>query len=373
MELLKLNFKMKKADLNQTIFIFLLIILASGGCGSGRSKGRKDTGQQHSSTSKPETQISKLSTGTGEMVLIPGGTFDMGARENQFARVDEFPVHKVKVNSFYLDVHPVTNGQFKKFVDATGYVTTAEIAPDWDEISKELPPGTPRPPDSVLVPASMVFKSPEKPVTMNDYQSWWNWIPGANWKHPEGPGSSIDGKEDYPVVHVSWFDADAYAKWAGKRLPTEAEWEFAARGGNDEFIYPWGNEPVSAIRANYWQGEFPYNNVGEDGFFGAAPVAEFPANGYGLFDMAGNVWQWTADWYHHDYYKTFQAGSVADNPKGPDQSFDPMEPGIAKKTIRGGSFLCNDSYCAGYRASSRMKSSPDSGAMHMGFRCAKDI
>jgi formylglycine-generating enzyme len=308
-----------------------------------------------------------------EMVQIPGGTFTMGARESRFARQDEFPQHQVKVNSFYMDIHPVTNAQFREFVEATGYITTAEVAPDWEEISRELPPGTPRPPDSVLVPASMVFKTPDHRISLNDYQSWWDWVPGASWKHPEGPGSTIEGKDNFPVVHVSWFDASAYAKWAGKRLPTEAEWEYAARGGNDDNIYPWGNEPVSPKHANYWQGEFPYNNVVDDGFPSASPVGSFPANGFGLYDMAGNVWQWTADLYHHDYYQTFSKGVVADNPTGPTDSFDPQEPGITKRTIRGGSFLCNDSYCAGYRASSRMKSTPDSGTMHIGFRCVKDI
>lgn len=312
------------------------------------------------------------STKSGGMVLIEGGEFSMGARENRFARADEFPLHKVKVNSFYMDIHPVTNAQFREFIEATGYVTTAEIDPDWEEIKKQVPAGTPRPPDEVLVPASMVFKIPDKRVSLNDYQSWWSWVPGANWQHPEGPDSSIEGKDDFPVVQVSWYDAAAYAEWAGKRLPTEAEWEYAARGGNDDFIYPWGNEPVSPVYANFWQGEFPYLNSADDGFYTSSPVGSFPANGFGLFDMAGNVWQWTADWYHHDYYKTFRKGSVADNPQGPNTSFDPMEPGVAKKTIRGGSFLCNDSYCAGYRASSRMKSSPDTGTMHIGFRCVKD-
>lgn len=309
----------------------------------------------------------------GSMVFIEGGEFTMGARENQFSRPDEFPQHKVKVNSFYMDVHPVTNAQFKAFVEATGYVTTAEKAPDWEELSKQLPAGTPKPPDELLVPASMVFSVPSKQVTLNDHSQWWSWVPGANWKHPEGPGSSIEGKDNHPVVHVSWFDAAAYATWAGKRLPTEAEWEYAARGGYDAYVYPWGMERVTPQHANYWQGQFPYLNVADDGYPTSSPVGSFPANGYGLFDMAGNVWQWTADWYHHDYYQSFRKGSVANNPKGPSASYDPMEPGVPKKSIRGGSFLCNDSYCAGYRASSRMKSTPDSGMMHLGFRCVRDV
>ncbi|WP_016777238.1 formylglycine-generating enzyme family protein [Anaerophaga thermohalophila] len=307
-----------------------------------------------------------------DMVLIPGGVFEMGAREKKFSKPDEFPVHHVRVDSFYMDRHPVTNAQFREFVDATGYVTTAERKPDWEELKKQLPEGTPEPPDSVLVPASLVFKSPGRQVSLQNYQSWWQWVPGADWRHPFGPESSIDGLDDHPVIHISWYDAQAYARWAGKRLPTEAEWEYAARGGHDNYTYPWGNEPVGPGKANFWQGNFPYKNVVEDGFEGSAPVGSFPPNGYGLYDMAGNVWEWTADWYHPDYYRALAGEGVAYNPAGPEVSYDPMEPGVPKKAIRGGSFLCNDSYCAGYRASARMKSSPDSGMLHLGFRCVKD-
>jgi len=309
----------------------------------------------------------------GTMVLIPGGTFTLGARETQFAREDEFPANEVTVNSFYMDIHPVTNAQFREFVEATGYVTTAEVAPDWEEMKKQLPPGTPKPADSLMVPASLVFHSPSQRVNMQNYQSWWEWVPGANWRHPLGPNSTIEGLDSLPVVHISWYDANAYAEWAGKRLPTEAEWEYAARGGNNDFIYPWGNELVTPERANYWQGEFPYYDNVEDAYEGAAPVKTFPANGFGLYDMAGNVWEWTADWYHHDYYKMLAQQQNIENPTGPESSHDPMEPGIPKKTIRGGSFLCNDSYCAGYRASARMKSSPDTGTLHTGFRLVKDV
>jgi len=309
----------------------------------------------------------------GTMALIPGGTFTMGARERQFAKPDEFPNNEIEVNSFYMDIHPVTNAQFRDFVEATGYITTAEVAPDWEEIKQQLPPGTPKPDESLLVPASLVFQSPGQRVSLNNYQSWWEWVPGANWKHPLGPDSSIEGKDEFPVVHISWYDANAYAQWAGKRLPTEAEWEYAARGGHNNYIYPWGNELITPRKANYWQGEFPYSDKQEDGFDGPSPVRSFPANGYGLYDMAGNVWEWTADWYHHDYYKMLAREEITQNPTGPTTSFDPAEPGLDKKTIRGGSFLCNDSYCAGYRASARMKSSPDSGMLHLGFRLVKDI
>lgn len=312
-------------------------------------------------------------TSTEGMVLIPGGTFTMGARENEFARADEFPNASVQIDRFLMDVHPVTNQQFAAFVAATGYITTAEVAPDWEEIKQQLPPGTPKPADSLLIPASLVFSAPQHQVSLSNPLSWWQWAAGANWKNPQGPGSSIEGKDNHPVIHVSWYDAQAYAQWAGKRLPTEAEWEYAARGGHDDYIYPWGNEPVSPEKANYWQGEFPYTNQANDGFEYAAPVASFAPNAFGLYDMGGNVWQWTADWYHARYYASLKDQAVNKNPKGPERSYDPLSPNTPQKTIRGGSFLCNDSYCAGYRASARMKSSPDSGMMHLGFRCVKDL
>ncbi len=306
------------------------------------------------------------------MVLIPGGVFSMGG-DNDQADTDEYPKHSVQVSSFYMDITEVTNAQFKKFVDATGYITTAEKKPDWEEIKKTVPPGTPKPPDSVLVAASLVFKPSSSPVNLNDYNQWWSWINGANWRHPQGPASSLDGKENFPVVHISWDDANAYCKWAGKRLPTEAEWEFAARGGLNNHIYPWGNEHVNAgkPRTNSWEGNFPYLNEEKDGFIKAAPVKSFAPNGYGLFDMAGNVWEWCSDLYHHDYYKQLASGTAI-NPQGPDKSFDPQEPYNEKRSMRGGSFLCNDAYCSGYRVSRRMKSSHDTGLEHTGFRCVKD-
>jgi len=307
------------------------------------------------------------------MVYIPGGTFDMGA-DNDQASSDEYPKHKVKVSPFYMDITEVTNAAFKKFVDATGYITIAERIPDWEELRKELPAGTPKPPDSLLVAASLVFFPTKTAVNLNDYSQWWRWLKGANWRHPQGPGSNIEGKDNYPVVHISWFDAMAYCKWAGKRLPTEAEWEFAARGGLTNNIYPWGNEHVSkgATKANYWEGKFPYANDAKDGYTRAAPVAMFKPNGYGLHDMAGNVWEWCSDWYHHDYYATIAEG-ITENPQGASKALDPTEPYTPKRSLRGGSFLCNDSYCSGYRVSRRMKSSPDTGLEHTGFRCVKDV
>lgn len=306
------------------------------------------------------------------MVYIPGGVFEMGG-DNEQASPDEYPKHKVALSPFYIDATEVTNAQFKKFVEATGYVTTAEKKPDWDELKKTVPPGTPKPADSVLVAASLVFRQSNGPVNLNDYSQWWSWVPGACWKHPEGPHSNIEGKDNYPVVQVSWEDALAYCQWAGKRLPTEAEWEFAARGGLINNIYPWGNEPVNTgkPKCNSWEGKFPYLNEGKDGYLKAAPVKSYAPNGYGIYDMAGNVWEWCSDWYDYNYYKSLE-GKQALNPKGPVKSYDPQDPYTSKKCLRGGSFICNDGYCSGYRVARRMKSSPDTGLEHTGFRCVKD-
>lgn len=310
-------------------------------------------------------------TSTTGMVFIKGGTFDMGA-DNEQADPDEYPKHAVSVSAFYMDETEVSNAQFRKFVEATGYITTAERKPDWEELKKTLPPNTPRPPDSVLIAASLVFQKTASAVNLNDYAQWWSWKKGANWRNPQGEGSNIEGKDNYPAVHISWDDAQAYCQWSGKRLPTEAEWEFAARGGLTNNIYPWGNEHVSKgkAKANYWEGNFPYYNNKKDGFEKAAPVKTYAPNAYGLYDMSGNVWEWCSDWYHYDYYKMI-ANKTADNPKGADKSFDPDEPDMPKRSLRGGSFLCNDAYCSGYRVARRMKSSPDTGLEHTGFRCVR--
>jgi len=326
------------------------------------------------------------------MIWVEGGSFQMGADNNQ-ASPDEYPKHPVTVGGFWMDKTEVTNTQFAAFVRATGYVTTAERKPDWEQLRRQLPPGTPKPDASLLVPSSLVFSPPDHPIPLDDYAQWWSWKKGADWRHPQGPGSDLRGKGSYPVVQVSWYDAVAYCKWAGKRLPTEAEWEYAARGGLKNNVYPWGNEAVGTgkTKGNFWEGHFPDVNLAThsvrttatsqprnpspataDHFYRAAPVASFTPNGYGLFDMAGNVWEWCADYYNNGYYRESNRPGGILNPRGPDKSFDPDEPYAAKRVVRGGSFLCNESYCTGYRVSRRMKSTEDSGMEHVGFRCVSD-
>jgi formylglycine-generating enzyme required for sulfatase activity len=304
------------------------------------------------------------------MLWIPGGEFLMGS-ELPDARPDEQPEHRVRVAGFWIDETEVTNAQFQKFVDATGYVTTAERPPELAEIMKQLPPGTPPPPAEKMVAASLVFAPTDRPVPLDDIGQWWTWTAGADWLHPEGPQSNLDGRSDHPVVQVSWDDAVAYARWAHKRLPTEAEWEFAARGRLEAKHFIWGDSDVSEThpQANIWQGNFPNKNLAADGYERTAPVKSFPPNGDGLYDMAGNVWEWCGDWYAVNTYARQAGRGVADNPVGPDQSFAPHRPESLLRVQRGGSFLCNASYCASYRPSARMSSSPDTGMSHVGFRC----
>ena len=328
----------------------------------------------NSSNTNVENSLKITDNKTHEgMVWIPGGIFSMGG-DNEQARQDEFPKHQVKLNGFFMDITEVTNAQFAKFVAATGYVTTAEKDIDWDELKKQLPSDTPKPDAETLKAASLVFVPTSGEVSLQDYSQWWNWSHGANWKHPQGKDSTIDGKDNYPVVHISWDDANAYCKWAGKRLPTEAEWEFAARGGLSKNVYTWGNKKVDEekFHCNYFQGNFPYKNEVSDGFIGSAPVKSFPANDYGLYDMSGNVWEWCADKYNNLYYDSFKKVKVTINPIGPTKSYDPDEPLVEKRVMRGGSFLCNESYCSGYRVSARMKSSADSSMEHLGFRCVSN-
>lgn len=309
-----------------------------------------------------------------EMVWIPDGTFTMGTDdENSFP--NERPAHQVKLKGFWIDVHEVTNAEFQKFVEATGYITTAERKPTWEELKKQLPPNTPQPDESVLVAGSMVFMPTNSQVDLSDFSQWWVWTPGADWKHPEGPNSDISARMNHPVVHVSWDDANAYAQWAGKRLPTEAEWEYAAKGGLENKRFTWGDEFPSdskVAKANIWQGDFPYNNTKTDGYKRTAPVKSFPPNGYGLYDMAGNVWEWCSDLYTFDAHKEASNAGMCENPKGPSKSYDPDEPFAIKHVTKGGSFLCHVTYCESYRPSARRGTSYDSGLSHIGFRCVKD-
>jgi formylglycine-generating enzyme required for sulfatase activity len=272
------------------------------------------------------------------MVWIAGGKFEMGA-DNEQAGPDEFPKHEVSLSGFYMDETEVTNLMFAEFVLKTGYRTTAEKSPEQ---------------------GSFVFSNKTTPPQ-------WIWIAEANWKHPEGRGSTILDKQNHPVVHVSWFDANAYCKWKGKQLPTETQWEYASRGGFVNHIYPWGNDlNTRTPKCNYWQGEFPYRNDVMDGFMKTSPVKTFAPNPYGLYDMAGNVWEWCSDNYHFYYYSITKEKH---NPQGPPNSFDPDEPGVIKKVLRGGSFLCSENYCSGYRVSRRMKNTPETAMEHIGFRC----
>lgn len=304
------------------------------------------------------------------MAWVPGGEFSMGAQDaadmndvGMKATVDSRPVHRVYVDGFFMDKTDVTNNEFEKFVKATGYVTVAERKPRAEDY-----PGAP--PEN-LVAGSVVFARPDHPVSLDNYFQWWTYIPGASWRHPLGAKSGIVGKGNYPVVQIAYEDAEAYSKWAGKRLPTEAEWEFAARGSLAGKPYVWGDSfrPDGKWMANTHQGHFPDRDRGDDGYVGIAPAAKYPPNGYGLFDMAGNVWQWTSDWYRPDYYQQLADIGTAHNPQGPDSAYDPTEPGHQKKVQRGGSFLCTNQYCSRYMVGTRGKGDIDTGTNHLGFRC----
>ena len=307
------------------------------------------------------------------MVWIPGGEFSMGSDESGESLCglpgvtrDAQPVHRAYVDGFWMDRTTVTNEQFEKFAKATGYITIAERTPTAEDF-----PGAP--PEN-LVAGSTVFTPTSGPVALNDYFQWWRYQPGANWRHPEGPESDLKGREKHPVVHVAYDDALAYAKWAGKRLPTEAEYEFAARGGAHGQLYAWGNElkPDGKWMANIYEGQFPVKDTGDDGFAGIAPVAQFPPNRYGLYDMSGNVWQWMNDWYRPDTYARQKlVGGVPRNPQGPTAPYDPSDPNEKKRVHRGGSFLCTDQYCTRYMVGTRGKGEVSTGSNHLGFRCVQ--
>ncbi|MBM1107694.1 formylglycine-generating enzyme family protein [Aurantibacter crassamenti] len=306
------------------------------------------------------------------MVWVAGSKFSQGAvAQDKMVMGHESPNVEVAVDGFFIDVTEVTNAQFSKFVKETGYITVAERELDWEEMKKQLPAGTPKPHDSIMQPGSLTFKKAKSAVAnLYDFSQWWNWTIGASWKHPNGPGSSIKGLDNNPVVHIAYEDAMAYCEWSGHRLPTEAEWELAAGGANPDNIFTWGDDTsVLAKNANSWEGEFPVTNTMADGFESRAPVKSYPPNENGIYDMAGNVWEWTSDWYNTNYYKEAAAqGTELHNPQGASSAFNDRDPYAKEKVMKGGSFLCNASYCASYRISARMATSLDSSLEHLGFR-----
>ena len=344
-----------------------------------RNSSREDRASRESSRvaapgeSVPGTTpvVTQAVASTDGMVRIAGGEFTMGT-DAELGWPDEKPAHRVRVDGFWIDETEVTNAQFRSFAEATGYVTTAEKIPSVEEILAQLPPGTPAPSPDKLVAGSLVFTMTDGPVDLKDFSQWWKWTVGASWKHPEGPDSNLDDRAQHPVVHVSWDDAVAYAKWAGKRLPTEAEWEIAARGGLIDQPYVWGDENPTdkADFANIWQGAFPHTNSKTDGFVRTAPVRSFKPNGFGVYDMAGNAWEWCADAYDRDAYARRAGSKVISNPLT-ERGFDPRNPRTLGRAQRGGSFLCNDQYCSRYRPSARHGLSADTGMSHVGFRCVK--
>jgi sulfatase modifying factor 1 len=343
-----------------------LALLSSVACGSDNA-ARSQAVQSDAAPIAPPIAAARIDT-TGPpgpapegMIWVPGGTFWMGCET--CGMPDALPVHLVTVRGFWMDRTPVTNAAFAKFVAETRYVTVAERPLTAADV-----PGVPA---EKLVPGSAVFRPTKTPVPLDNPLQWWEYKPGANWKHPDGPGSSTKGREDHPVVHLAFEDVVAYARWAGKRLPSEAEFEFAARGGLDRNLYSWGNalRPGGKPASNIWHGAFPARDRGDDGYTGTSPVTAFPPNGFGLYDMGGNVWQWCADWYRPEYYATLErGGAVATNPDGPSSSDDPDEPGIPKRVVRGGSYLCSDQYCTRYLVGSRGKADISIGASNLGFR-----
>ena len=332
--------------------------------------------------SKIELNPEKQSSLEG-MILIKGGVFEMGGdvapgydklSPTALPQNDEYPKHKVKLNDFYMDTHEVTVKQFEEFVKATNYTTVAELDINWEELKKQLPAGTPKPDLAHLKAGSLLFKYLNGNTQTETLDQWWVFTQGVSWRNPNGLNPKLSDIYDNPVTHISWYDALAYAKWAGKRLPTEAEYEYAMRGGQDNTMYPWGNSKIDskARQGNFFQGNFPYSNTKDDGFEKVAPVMSFEPNNYGLYDISGNVWEWTMDWYSAKYYLDV-VNIQSDNPKGPEKTFEVFNPNATHKVVRGGSFLCNDSWCSGYRNARRMRLSPDSGMEHLGFRLVRDV
>ena len=360
-----------RAGLRPTGFGAIAALLAALGCAGPNDHhppkdGAVDPGASSEAADAPPARSAETS-GTEGMIWIPAGELRMGSPDGFFD--DAVPVHRVAVSGFWMDETEVTNAEFERFVEATGYVTVAERVPKAEDYPGAVP--------EMLFAGSVVFTPPTGRVPLDDHFQWWSYVRGASWRHPQGEGSSIEGQPDFPVVHVAWEDVDAYARWAGKRVPTEAEWEWAARGGLESKLYVWGDEfrPAGDILANSFQGSFPHHDTAEDGYTRANPVRAFLPNGYGLFGMAGNVWEWTADWYRPDTYALrARAATVELDPTGPgeSESFDPSEPGVAKKVHRGGSFLCTDQYCSRYRPDGRGKGVADTGTDHLGFRLVLD-
>lgn len=340
-------------------------LIVAGALGSARFKPRNAAKPAPSGMAPKINDLPAPEPSPRGMKWIPGGIFAMGCPDCGLE--DALPVHWVEIDGFWMDETPVTNAQFEQFADATGYVTVAERKPKAEDF-----PGVP---ESALVPGSAVFAPPEHDIPLFNAYAWWRYVSGASWRHPEGPGSDLDGRRDHPAVQVAYEDAHRYCAWARKALPTEAQYELAARGGLHGKRYSWGDElkPGGRWPANIWQGKFPTKNTAEDGYRGTSPVKAFPPNGYGLYDMAGNVWQWTEDWYRPDTYPARASQPLTKQPRGPDRSFDPQEPGVKKRVQRGGSFLCSDRYCTRYLVGSRGKGAVDSGSSNVGFRCIQEV
>jgi formylglycine-generating enzyme required for sulfatase activity len=364
------------SEKKSVVILAFSLLLLFGACTEG--KENKAMAKTKNSTAKAALLVKQpnhVKTPEG-MVWVSGVHYTMGAQQgDKQALPREKPAHPVAVDGFFIDKAEVTNAEFREFIEATGYVTVAEQPIAWEEMKEQLPPGTPKPADSILLPGSLIFNADLEQVrNLDDYSQWWLWEHGADWRHPEGRGTSIKNKDNYPVVHIAYKDALAYCKWANRRLPSEAEWEAAAHGKLNGGIYTWGDDPQQLSKmANTWQGEFPIKNLTEDGYGGVAPVASFRANSLGIYDMAGNVWEWTQDWFNVNYYsRTLGKGELI-NPKGAKESYNPESPYQKEKVIKGGSFLCAASYCASYRISARMGNTMDSSTDHTGFRTVATV